>query len=165
MPFWRLYIKEYEGQFYWNRCAFRQCRQLPKISMQKWPYINGVWAERGTSRLRHRWHRLVLWLPWSRNFITTRISACLWIDHDSLPTGVEYPTIRLPQVELAATLPRTNHSNQQCMSGQFPDSKVHGGSMGPIWGRQVAGGPHVGPMNFADIRVCILSQKGNKNLR
>ena len=31
----------------------------------------------------------------------------------------------------------------------FPDSKVHEANMGPIWGRQDPGGPHVGPMNFA----------------
>ena len=31
----------------------------------------------------------------------------------------------------------------------FPDSKVHGANMGPTWGRQALGGPHVGPMNFA----------------
>ena len=31
----------------------------------------------------------------------------------------------------------------------LPDSKVHGANMGPIWGRQDPGGPHVGPMNFA----------------
>ena len=30
-----------------------------------------------------------------------------------------------------------------------PDSKVHGAIMGPIWGRQDPGGPHVVPMNFA----------------
>ena len=30
-----------------------------------------------------------------------------------------------------------------------PDSKVHGAHMGPIWGRQDPGGPHVGPLNFA----------------
>ena len=29
------------------------------------------------------------------------------------------------------------------------DSKVHGANMGPTWGRQDPGGPHVGPMNFA----------------
>ena len=29
-----------------------------------------------------------------------------------------------------------------------PDSKVHGANMGPIWGRQDPGGPHVSPMNF-----------------
>ena len=30
-----------------------------------------------------------------------------------------------------------------------PDSKVHGANMGPIWGQQDSGGPHVGPMNLA----------------
>ena len=30
-----------------------------------------------------------------------------------------------------------------------PDSKVHGAYMGPTWGRQDPGGPHVGPMNLA----------------
>ena len=30
-----------------------------------------------------------------------------------------------------------------------PDSKVHGANMGPIWGRQDPGGPHVGLMNLA----------------
>ena len=35
-----------------------------------------------------------------------------------------------------------------------PDSKVHGANMGPTWGRQDPGGPHVGPMNFA-IWECI----------
>ena len=29
-----------------------------------------------------------------------------------------------------------------------PDSKVHVANMGPVWGRQDPGGPHVGPMNF-----------------
>ena len=36
---------------------------------------------------------------------------------------------------------------------EYPDSKVHGAKMGPIWGWQDPGGPHVGPMNF-DIWVC-----------
>ena len=31
-----------------------------------------------------------------------------------------------------------------------PNNKVHGANMGPICGRQDAGGPHVGPMNFAN---------------
>ena len=31
----------------------------------------------------------------------------------------------------------------------YPDSKVYGANMGPIWGQQDPGGPHVGPMNFA----------------
>ena len=31
----------------------------------------------------------------------------------------------------------------------IPDSKVHGANMGPTWGRQDPGGPHIVPMNFA----------------
>ena len=31
----------------------------------------------------------------------------------------------------------------------YPDSKIHGANMGPIWGRQDPGGPHVDPMNLA----------------
>ena len=30
----------------------------------------------------------------------------------------------------------------------LPDSKIHGVNMGPIWGRQDPGGPHVGPMDL-----------------
>ena len=38
-----------------------------------------------------------------------------------------------------------------------PDGKVHGANMGPIWGRQDPGGPHVGPMNFViwDLSLCV----------
>ena len=35
----------------------------------------------------------------------------------------------------------------------LPWYKVHGANIGPIWGRQDPGGPHVGPMNFV-IWVC-----------
>ena len=31
----------------------------------------------------------------------------------------------------------------------YPDSKVYGANMGPTWGRQDPGGPHVGSMNLA----------------
>ena len=30
----------------------------------------------------------------------------------------------------------------------LPDSKLHGANVGPIWGGQDPGGPHVGPMNL-----------------
>ena len=41
-------------------------------------------------------------------------------------------------------------SNKLCSSlNMFPDSKVHGANMGPIWGPQDPGGPHVGLMNLA----------------
>ena len=38
----------------------------------------------------------------------------------------------------------------------YPDSKVHGANMGPIWGWQdPAGGPHVGHVNLA---IWVVSQ-------
>ena len=37
-----------------------------------------------------------------------------------------------------------------------PDSKVHGANLGPIWGQQDPGGPHLGPMNFAIWGVIIM---------
>ena len=50
--------------------------------------------------------------------------------------------------------------------GKCPDSKVHWADMGPIWGRQDPGGPHVGPMNFAilviGIRIAHLSPNHNR---
>ena len=36
-----------------------------------------------------------------------------------------------------------------CTKETDPDSKVHGANVGPIWGRQDPGGPHVGHTNFA----------------
>ena len=44
---------------------------------------------------------------------------------------------------------------------KYPDSKVHGANMGPIWGRQDPGGPHVGPMNFA---IWIISPTESKGI-
>ena len=35
----------------------------------------------------------------------------------------------------------------------IPYTKVHGANMGPIWGRQDPGGPHVDPMNFVIMDV------------
>ena len=34
-------------------------------------------------------------------------------------------------------------------NGISPDSKVHGGKIGPSWDQQDPGEPHVGPVNFA----------------
>ena len=35
------------------------------------------------------------------------------------------------------------------MISEDPDIKVDGDNMGPTWGRQDPGGPHVGPINIA----------------
>ena len=43
-------------------------------------------------------------------------------------------------------------------SNSVPDSKVYGANMGPTWGRQDPGGPHVGPMNlviWVESEICL----------
>ena len=37
----------------------------------------------------------------------------------------------------------------ECLTLPHPDSKVHGAYMGPAWGPQDPGGPHIGPMILA----------------
>ena len=44
---------------------------------------------------------------------------------------------------------RWQMDNEITTKSNSPDSKVPGANMGPIWGRQDPGGPHVGLMNFA----------------
>ena len=56
------------------------------------------------------------------------------------------------------------HSSAKLVRGhRSPDSKVHGANMGPFWGRQDPGGPHVGPMNF-DIWEIVSSQLNHEDL-
>ena len=43
----------------------------------------------------------------------------------------------------------------------FPDNKVHGANMGPMWGQQDPGGPHVAPMNFAIWEFVLSVLSGN----
>ena len=40
-----------------------------------------------------------------------------------------------------------------------PDSKVYGANMGPTWGQQDSGGPHICPMNFA---IWVTAKKTSK---
>ena len=37
----------------------------------------------------------------------------------------------------------------RCTGNFIPDSEVHGANMGPTWGRQEPGGPHVDHVNLA----------------
>ena len=58
---------------------------------------------------------------------------------------------------------KTKHSTMvwwKYSMGHTPVSKVHGANMGPIWGRQDPGGPHVGPMNLA-IWDCLFFSASN----
>ena len=55
----------------------------------------------------------------------------------------------IPDVFCSHCFNDVSEMNVVLSSEAYPDSKVHGTNMGPIWGRQDPGGPHVGPMKFA----------------
>ena len=50
----------------------------------------------------------------------------------------------------------------QTLTSQYaqnnPDSKVHEAYMGPSWGWQDPGGPHVGPVNFAIRELALMGE-------
>ena len=65
-----------------------------------------------------------------------------------LSRGVEYECVDVCRNEGVGILPWSPLMGWVVMLGVNPDSKVRGANMGPIWGRQDPGEPHVGPMNF-----------------
>ena len=73
--------------------------------------------------------------------ISSWTAVSLQVSWDSGQTWETFVSVKVPGylTELQSVV------LQMCM----PDSKVHGANMGPIWGRQDPGGPHVGPMNLA----------------
>ena len=60
----------------------------------------------------------------------------------------------LNELHLKLYTEMTNEKKSYLLQIDNPDSKICGAHMGPIWGRQEPGGPHVSPMNFA-IWECI----------
>ena len=62
---------------------------------------------------------------------------------------VEYEQLVNCQLENDVTLTSCEDSLwDQLVKITFPDSKVHGANMGPIWGRQGPGGPMLTPWNL-----------------
>ena len=60
------------------------------------------------------------------------------------------PQVRQCQIsKLADGVQQVTYTCACHLHRKNPDSKVHGTNMGPIWGRQDPGGPHVCQMNFA----------------
>ena len=69
---------------------------------------------------------------------------CSGTDHSG-----EFPAQRTSNAENVSIWWRHHGKCHGLIGWYYPDSKVHGATMGPIWGRQDPGGPHGGPMNFA----------------
>ena len=64
--------------------------------------------------------------------------------------------LRLPCVSVSPRLCPVYGDLQNCIVRINPDSKVHEACMGPTWGRQDPGGPHVGPWTLLSGKFLIL---------
>ena len=85
------------------------------------------------------------WDMWCPAWVFNEIFSCglyIIIGRLAAPETDEV-RVKLSLDELKAM----GHNTQQPLLD--PDSKVYGANMGPIWGRQDPGGPHVGHVNFA----------------
>ena len=100
---------------------------------------------------------------WSNSMAHIYVAGVHWVDYFNVQGKHNYKMRRKTVVLRARGLP-SPHSWKWAIptprvgSGRgtgwpylvkSPNSKVHEANMGPIWGRQDPGGPHVGPMNFA----------------
>ena len=85
------------------------------------------------------WWKSCLWnLLW--------LMAWSWTGYKPLPKSVMTQFTDV-YIHLMPSKMNASGFSDNCQENT-PDSKVHGANMGPIWGRQDPGGPHVGPMNF-----------------
>ena len=97
---------------------------------------------------------------WSSDAFSLHCALWMWWKYQQRPPSKWSGSIaRLSSVHLcfhlchfcACVLAKINIYNQvsRIEKSTLHDGKVHGADMGPIWGRQDPGGPHVGPMKFA----------------
>ena len=70
-------------------------------------------------------------------------------DTYEISTNMQQGCISFQKEIASAAAARKDWTTDYNMVLSFPDNKVYGANMGPIWGRQDPGGPNVGPMNLA----------------
>ena len=74
----------------------------------------------------------------------------IFIDMDVLVTFYFEKIFNENVTMIYVIIERPGHTRAvSCFKNKSPDSKVHGAYIGSTWGRQVPGGPHVGPMILA----------------
>ena len=138
-------------QFLWDNRFIRYVRTVP---FRPSYYLNKSWP---ISLILVCITRLP-WFTKARN-----LYRCYLLHYSGFGTQKQYHTCWCPLHRQKYNQIRTrisnhvycfiyNYSSMPWLQGRIskhPDSKVRGANMGPIWGRQDPGGPHVGPMNFA----------------
>ena len=104
---------------------------------------------------------LLSWWHHDMETLSTLLAYCegnlSFTGHDNLCMTMSVHRIKgsIYKTELAAAVQMKNSQQMQAYCTLVfytisnPDSKVHGANMGPTWGWQDPGGPHLGHMNLA----------------
>ena len=95
----------------------------------------GTYEETGGFPKKSRWCEILIFSVVSLNKLLNEQPSC---------RSFETPRRSCDVISMKYYQPKSQHL--QC---SYPDRKVYGADMGPTWGRQEPGGPHVGPMNIA----------------
>ena len=89
-----------------------------------------------------------------KGYVLYVYNLCIYISLENYWSKPAIKSSTVPQIvsftNIIQFLERQVVLNTVCYS---PDSKVHVANMGPIWGRQNPGGPHISPMNLAILEL------------
>ena len=99
--------------------------------------------------INNHWIKPTLLIPWTNHIIKQQLTN-YFLPHRMFGSieSLSPSNIRNTKLHLS------NWRRPQLSLEFFPDSKVHGANMGPIWVLSAPSGPHIGPMNRA-IKVFI----------
>ena len=100
-----------------------------------WPFVRGIYRSPVNSSHKCQWRGALI-------FSLICIWNSCWVNNG------ESGDLRCHRFHYGIIVMRSS-----ALRITSPDRTVHGANMGPIWGRQDPGGPHVGTMNFV-IWVC-----------
>ena len=140
-------------------CLFSGMWLLWRIIKSKWLKYQSLWHQKSWSPLiswlvqviaiylapSYYLNQFWLILNWTRNTLQWNF---IW----NSSAFIQKNSFEIVVCKILAILFRPQFVNHYLLGKEaeyVPDSRVHGANMGPIWGRQDPGGPHVGPMNFA----------------
>ena len=127
-----------------------------------WHYRNVCWC--GWWWWSHHWE---IWRILLRQTMVSRIGRCKFQGGNSFDRTENHSQHIIPNQRIyicfyTVYVTCSVESSYHGRMGQwinfcvYPNSKVHGANMGPTWGRQGPGRPHVGPMNLVIwARVCL----------
>ena len=137
------------GEFHYDIATSPQCSQTYQLLVMMTSWYRNSFHITGLLWGNHKQGGLFLFLCCHSEQAVEQSLILLVIRNATLLIWVHFCDVRLHHLVPTAYTCSTYIIPHGYGHHIYPDSKVHRANMGPIWGWQDPGGPHVGPMNFA----------------